>query len=67
MFHELSNRFYELSYFKYLAAKLQYWRSKDEREIIGDQAGTDGITLVNGQLEANGKSIVEQLKDEKII
>ena len=48
MFHEMSNRLYELSYFKYLAAKLKYWRYKDERDLIGADGGADGIAMESG-------------------
>ena len=59
MFHKLSNRMHELSYFTYLAAKLKYWKQKDETDGIDSEVMLEGIELMNGQLMANGKSILE--------
>ena len=50
---------HELSYFTYLAAKLKYWKQKDETDGIDSEVMLEGIELMNGQLMANGKSILE--------
>ena len=66
-FDKLSNQLFEISYFNYIASKFTHRHRKDEiAHQVGDE-GLDGIKLVNGQLMANGKSIVDLLEAEDIV
>ena len=54
MFDELSNRFYELSYFTYMMAKFKHRRGRDEAENIDPNVMLDDIDMKGGQLTAGG-------------
>ena len=62
LFNDLSNRFYELSYFTYLMSKFKFLSSGNEEENVDPNVMLDNIDLDGGRLRVGGQSMLEILE-----
>ena len=67
LFNDLSNRFYELSYFTYLMSKFRFRSSGNEEENVDPNVMLDNIDLDGGRLRVGGQSMLEILERQKNI